>query len=135
MTVFDEQVRAFLDEVRFAVVATINADGSPQQSTLWYEREGDEIMLNTKRGRLKDRNLVRDARLSFCVEDGYRYVVARGSVELIDDQCIAQADIKRLSTRYHGPEKAEQQMRDQFSEEERITIRLRPAHIQAYGFS
>jgi PPOX class probable F420-dependent enzyme len=135
MAVLDDQVRAFLDEVRFAVVATINADGGPQQTVLWYERQDNEIMLNTKRRRLKDRNLLRDPRLSLCVEDGYRYVVIRGPVELIDDQRIAQADIKRLSTRYHGPEMAEQQMSDQFSREERVTIRLTPERVQAYGFS
>jgi hypothetical protein len=97
--------------------------------------QDNEIMLNTKRRRLKDRNLLRDPRLSLCVEDGYRYVVIRGPVELIDDQRIAQADIKRLSTRYHGPEMAEQQMSDQFSREERVTIRLTPERVQAYGFS
>jgi hypothetical protein len=38
---------------------------------------------------------------------------------------VAQPDIKRLSLRYHGPERAEHQMRDQFSKEERVTIRMR----------
>jgi PPOX class probable F420-dependent enzyme len=132
---FNDQVRAFLDEIRFAVLATINPDGSPQQSILWYERQGDEIMMNTKRGRFKDRNLLRDRRVSFCVEDGYRYLVITGPVELIDDQITAQADIKRLSTRYHGPRKAERQMREQFSREERVTIRLTPRRIHAYGLS
>src|SRR5437588_4248445 len=105
MAELDAKIRAFLDDTRFAVTATINRDGTPQQSIVWYERQGDEIMMNTKRGRLKERNLRRDPRLSFCVEDEYSYLTILGSVRLIDDQAIAQADIKRLSTRYHGPEK------------------------------
>jgi len=50
-------VRAFLQEPRFLILATSNRDGTPQQSVIWYELQGDEIMMNTARGRLKDRNL------------------------------------------------------------------------------
>jgi PPOX class probable F420-dependent enzyme len=127
-----DTVRAFLAEKRFPVMATINPDGTPQQSAVWYELQGDEIMMNTRRGRVKDRNLRRDPRVSLCFEDGYRYLTLRGTVTLIDDQDIAQADIKRLATRYHGPEIAEQQMRDQFSKEPRVTIRLCVEHVTAY---
>jgi PPOX class probable F420-dependent enzyme len=128
-----DTARRFLDEERFAVLATINRDGTPQQSTVWYELQGDEIMMNTRRGRLKDRNLRRDPRCSLCFEDGYRYLTIRGTVTLIDDPSIAQPDIKRLSLRYHGPEKAERQMREQFSKEERVTIRMRIERVNEYG--
>jgi PPOX class probable F420-dependent enzyme len=130
---FSQEGRAFLSEARFGVLATINADGTPQQSTVWYELQGDEIMLNTKRGRLKDRNLRRDPRASLCIEDGYRYLAVRGSVALVDDQSVAQPDIERLAVRYDGPARAEEQMRAQFSREERVTIRLRPERIDEYG--
>ncbi|HEX6507413.1 MAG TPA: PPOX class F420-dependent oxidoreductase [Chloroflexota bacterium] len=129
-----DAAQAFLSEPRFGVLATINRDGTPQQSTVWYELQGDEIMMNTARGRLKDRNLRRDPRASICVEDGYRYVTVRGSVTIIDDQAIAQADIRRLAVRYDGPEKAEEQVRNQFSREVRVTIRLRIEHVKEYGF-
>jgi PPOX class probable F420-dependent enzyme len=125
--------RAFLDEPRFGVLATINADGTPQQSTIWYELQSDDIMMNTKRGRLKDRNLRRDARASLCVEDGYRYVAVRGFVTLVDDQAVAQADIERLAVRYDGEAKAAEQVRNQFSQEQRVTIRLQIEHIKEYG--
>jgi PPOX class probable F420-dependent enzyme len=128
-----EEARTFLNEPRFGVLATINADGTPQQSTVWYELQGDEIMMNTKRGRLKDRNLRRDPRASLCVEDGDRYLTLRGSVTLIDDQAVAQPDIERLAVRYDGRAKAEEQVRDQFAREERVTIRLRLEHIHEYG--
>jgi PPOX class probable F420-dependent enzyme len=128
-----EDARAFLNEARFGVLATINAGGIPQQSTIWYELQGDEIMMNTKRGRLKDRNLRRDPRASLCFEDGYRYLALRGPVTLIDDQAVAQPDIERLAVRYHGKAKAEEQVRDQFSREARVTIRLRPERIDEYG--
>jgi PPOX class probable F420-dependent enzyme len=112
----------------------VNRDGSVQQSVVWYEVRGDQIMMNTKRGRLKDRNLVRTGQASLCVEDGYRYVTIQGTVELINNQAIAQADIERVAVRYHGQEKAARQMAAQFSKEERITIMLTPEHIHGYAF-
>ncbi len=127
-------IRSFLEEPRFCTLATINRDGTPQQSVIWYQLQGDEIMMNTARGRLKDRNLVRDPRASICLEDGYRYLAIRGTVSLNADQTVAQEDIRHLSQRYHGPEKAEEQVRTQFSREERVTIRLSIDRVDAAGF-
>jgi PPOX class probable F420-dependent enzyme len=128
------RVRAFLDERRFACLATINADGSPQQTVIWYLLRDGKIMMNTRRGRTKDRNLVRDPRASICVEDGDRYVSIAGTVEMIDEQASAQADIKTLATRYDGPERAEELMRDAFGKQERITLLLSIDHVIAAGF-
>jgi PPOX class probable F420-dependent enzyme len=119
-----DQARAFLQEKRFAVLATINPDGTPQLTTMWYELQGDEIMMNTKVGRSKERNLRRDQRISICIEDEYHYVTLSGSARLIDDQPTAQSDIKRLAERYHSPEKAAQMSREQFSKEQRMTFRM-----------
>jgi PPOX class probable F420-dependent enzyme len=135
MAELGEESRAFLEEKRFAVLATINRDGTPQQSVVWYELQGDEILMNTKRGRVKERNLRHDPRASLCVEDGYRAVTLSGRVTLIDDQKTAQADIKRLSTLNHGPERAKAQMRNQFSREERVTVRLPIERVVLYGLS
>ena len=130
----NESVRSFLEELRFATVATINDDGSPQQTVLWYELQGDEILMNTKKGRVKDKNLRRDPRISFCVEDGYRYLVITGSARLIDAQETAQEDIRRLAVRYRGEERGNEMSRDQFRNEERVTIRLAIDDLDAQGF-
>ena len=129
-----EKARAYLREPRFAVMATLAADGSAQQSVVWYELRGDQIMMNTRRGRLKDDDLRRDPRLSICVPDGYTYVTIWGEATLVDDQARAQADILALAIRYHGRERAEQQARDQFRKEERVTILLPTEHVIEYGF-
>jgi PPOX class probable F420-dependent enzyme len=128
------EVRRFLEEVRFAVVATINEDGTPQQTVLWYELRGDEIMMNTARGRVKDRNLRRDPRIAIAVEDGYRFVNVRGTARLVEDQTTAQADIRALAVRYDGAESAERQVRDQFSKEERISIYVPLERVTTHGF-
>ena len=84
MATLSPAARAFLEEPRFCVFADIGRDGVPHQTVLWYELQGDEIMMNTARGRAKDRNLHRDARASFCVEDGRRYVTIGDSLAFVE---------------------------------------------------
>lgn len=127
------RARAYLRELRFAVLATINQDGTPQLTTMWYILEDDgTITMNTKIGRAKERNMRRDSRISICIEDGYKFVTINGTVEMIDDQKIAQHDIYRLSARYHGEAKARRQMEEQFSKETRVTLRLQPERFIEY---
>ena len=124
-----EKARAFLNEKRFAVLATINSHGTPQLTTMWYLLEGDTIVMNTKAGRIKERNMRRDPRIAICVEDGYNYVTISGTVEMIDDPEIAQRDIYRLAVRYDGEEAARQKVADQFSKERRVTLHLKCEHV------
>jgi PPOX class probable F420-dependent enzyme len=124
-----EKARTFLQERRFAVLGTLNRDGSPQLTTMWFLLEGDVIMMNTKAGRAKDRNMRRDPRISVCVEDSYSYVTLSGTVEMIYDQETTQHDIHRLAVRYNGAEAAKRQMEEQFSKETRVTLHLKPQQI------
>lgn len=128
-----DEARAFLAEPRFAVLATINPDGTAQQTVMWYQLRDDHIMMNTKRGRLKDRNVLHDPRISICVADGYKFVTVAGDVHLIEDQAQAQADIRALAIRYHGVERGERQAREQFTKEERVTLLLPIEHAYEYG--
>jgi len=128
-----EKARAYLREKRFAVLATLNKDGTPQLTTMWYLLENDgTILMNTRAGRLKERNMRRNPRISICIPDGYVYLTIKGQVEMIDDPKVSQRDIYRLSARYHGEEKARKQMETQFSKEQRVTLRLKPESIQEY---
>ena len=128
-----EKARVYLQGLRFAVLATINQDGTPQLTTMWYLLEDDgTITMNTKVGRSKERNMRRDPRLSICIENEHDFLTINGIVELIDDPEIAQRDIYRLSARYHGEAEAMRQMQTQFSKEKRVTLRLKPEHIIEY---
>lgn len=133
MAALSDPVRRFLDEPRFGVLATTNADGTPQQTVMWYLRDGDHIVMNTARGRRKDRNLLRDCRASLCIEDGQRYLTLAGEIELDDDPATAQADIRRLAVRYEGEEAAARMVASDFSRQERVTLRFRVTGIDARG--
>lgn len=135
MATLSPAARAFLEEPRFCVLADIGRDGVPHQTVLWYELQGDEIMMNTARGRAKDRNLSRDGRASFCVEDGRRYVTIVGTCTLNwEDQEQAQADIRALAVRYDGEEVAERMATGQFTKQVRETIRMTIERVDEHGF-
>lgn len=125
-------VRAFLERPLFGVLATINQDGTPQQTVIWYELVGDTILMNTRAGRVKDANLRRDARASLCVADGYTFVTVEGTVELNEDQTTAQADIRRLAILYDGEESGNRQADEIFSKQQRVTIHLNIDNVIAH---
>jgi len=127
--------RAFLAEKRFAVVGTKNPDGSPHLAVMWYLVDGDDIVVNSAQGRIKDRNLAADPRMSVLVEDGYRWVRIDGRAKIEHDQAIARADIRRLAARYYEDERnVEEAMKNNFSKQHRITYRLPLRRVAFEGF-
>jgi PPOX class probable F420-dependent enzyme len=125
-----EDIRAFIDDTRFATIGTIDHDGAPRQAVVWYTVEGNEIVLNSAVGRRWPSNLLRDPRVAFSVvddRDGYRWIGLTGLVTVVDDQATAQADIAGMARRYHAddPDKAERLIHRQFERQARISFRLR----------
>ena len=123
------RVRAFLEPPRFASIATLDEDGRPRQGVVWYLLEGDTLVINSKVGRRWPANLVRDPRIAVSVidaEDGYRWVGATGTVEVVDDPEQAQADIAAMARRYHhaNPGKAERMIERTFRPQRRISFRI-----------
>ena len=127
--------RAFLLEKRFAVVGSKNPDGSPHLAVMWYLLDGDDIVVNSAQGRIKDRNLAADPRMSVLVEDGYRWIRIDGRAAIEHDQTIAHADIGRLAARYYEDEsRVEEAMKSNFSKQHRITYRLPIRRIASEEF-
>lgn len=124
-----EAVRAFLDRPLHATVVTIDADGSPHAAVVWYERDGDAILVNSAHGRRWPDNLLRDPRATIVVGDGADWLSVRGRVSVDDDPERALADIIRLAHRYdpHGAEERASYFRTQ----RRVTFRLLPDRIHS----
>ncbi len=129
------KVLEFLNETRFGVLATLNADGAPQQTVMWYlPVDGDTILMNTKKGRVKDKNLERDGRASLCVEDGQRYVAVRGTIVVDNDPANGQETMRAVTTRYVGEAEAERQMDEMYSKQHRIALTLKIDSVDTHGF-
>ena len=67
----------------FATLGLTLADGSPQATPIWFGWDGTHIILNTARGRVKDKVLHRRGGVALLLvdpADPYRYVQIRGRV-------------------------------------------------------
>lgn len=91
----------------FANLATIMPDGSPQVTPVWVDFDGNHVLINTARGRQKDKNMQRDAKVSLAILDPdnpYRYLEIRGKVADITEQG-ADAHIDKMAMKYMGKDK------------------------------
>ena len=122
-----ESQLAFFDEKNFGVVTTLRADGSPQSTVVWVERDGDSVSFNTAYGRVKPGNLERDARVSVLVTapDFYHWIAVSGTAELTTDG--AEEQIDRLSRKYDGKPWS------YVEGQRRVRVRVTPEHVTAYG--
>ncbi len=88
----------------FANLGTLMADGSPQVTPVWVDREGELILVNTAEGRIKLKNVTRDPRVAVSVfeqENPYNKVLIRGTVvEITKDG--AEDHIDKMAKKYRG---------------------------------
>jgi PPOX class probable F420-dependent enzyme len=91
----------------YAYLATTMKDGSPQLTPLWFNTDGEYILINSAKGRLKDRNMRARPQIALLLTDPkdpyYRYVQIRGRVVEITEQG-ADEHINKLNMKYHNGE-------------------------------
>lgn len=102
-------------------------DGSPQVTTVWIDHEGDTILINTAEGRVKEKNLKRDARIALSIiknDNPYSGAWIRGKVvEITADGAVEHID--KLAKKYTGVDKYQ----GYTPNEKRIIIRIEAEHI------
>jgi len=93
------------DEKRaFVYLGTQMADGSPQVTPVWFNTVGDYFLVNSAKGRIKDKNMRRRPVVTLCIQDPtnpYRYLQVRGRVVEITEEG-ADAHIDTLAGKYTG---------------------------------
>ncbi|GAA4932992.1 PPOX class F420-dependent oxidoreductase [Actinoplanes utahensis] len=116
--------RKLIDNPTYAVLTTINEDGSPQSTVIWVKRDGDDVLFSTTRGRVKTRNMEREPRVSICGYDPaqpYSYFTVQGTVALSDDPDDL---ISELSFKY-----ANEPWTADAPGTVRVVCRLTPTHV------
>lgn len=104
MSAIPESHEDILRKKSFAHVATINEDGSPQVTPVWVDYDGEYIVINSAKGRVKDRNMRARPQVAVSVQDPddpYRYLGIQGVVEEITEEGGAE-HINALSRKYQG---------------------------------
>ena len=114
----------------FVYLATTMADGTPQVTPIWFNTDGENILINSAAGRIKDRNMRARANVALCIADpsnAYRYLQIRGKVIEITTNG-ADDHIDALAFKYTGKEKYPNRK----AGEQRVTYKILPTKIDAH---
>ena len=130
MAKLDDKTRRFLEQPFVGTVTTLRPDGSPHSTIVWVDTDTDEVMFNTAAGRAKEKHLREDPRVSLLVvdpENTYKWVAVSGTAELTTEGADDQID--KLAKKYLDADSYPWRK----PEEQRLTVRIRPEHVDSHG--
>ncbi len=126
-----EEQRKIFSKKAFVHLATRMKDGGPQVSPVWVDTDGDYIVVNSAKGRLKDRNMRADPRVALSVtdpDDPYIAIMVRGRVAKITEEG-ADAHIDKMAKKYLGQD----QYPYRTSDEVRVLYYIEPERVGTMG--
>jgi PPOX class probable F420-dependent enzyme len=129
-----DKLATFLAGKRNAILATIKKDGSPQLTPVWYRWDGEQFWVSITKERAKYKNLLRDPRVSVCVDDAEHFttVIASGTARLTEDNLWT--DTQKIVERYRGPEQGAAYVQSmQEKKEPRVLLILKPERMISWG--
>ncbi len=119
----------------FVTLATVQPDGQPQCTVVWIDYDGENVLVNTARGRQKDRNLDRRTMatvLAVDPEDPWRWLEVRGQVvESTEEGAVAH--IHELARRYTDQDSYYGGFRpaELAQKETRVIYKIKPTRVNA----
>ncbi len=129
--VIPEKYLDLFEKQAFGNLGTLMKDGSPQVTPVWVDYDGKHVRFNSAKGRVKDKNVRRDPRVSISLQDPanpYRYLEIRGRVVEITEKS-ADDHINKLSQKYLGkPVYLYRQ-----PGEVRVTYKIEPQKVSSMG--
>jgi len=114
----------------FVYLATTMPDGTPQVTPIWFNTDGEHILINSAAGRVKDRNMRARPNVALCIADPanpYRYLQIRGKVVEVTTEG-ADDHIDALAFKYRGIRKYPNRK----DGERRVTYKILPTKIDAH---
>lgn len=129
--VIPEKYKDLFDKKAFASLATVMPDGTPQVTPVWVDFDGKHVLVNSARGRQKDKNIGQNSSVSLSIMDPdnpYRYLEVRGRVAEITEEG-ASDHIDKMAKKYLGQDKYP------FSQpgEVRVLYKIEPQHTSQMG--
>jgi len=129
-TLNEKQAKLFTDR-NWGVIATIREDGSPQVTPVWIDYDGENVLVNSARGRSKVTNIERDPRATVTVlpadDQQSGYVMVSGPAQISEDGALEHINL--LAHKYLG--------QDTYPYlgpgEKRVIIRIRPERVDGFG--
>jgi PPOX class probable F420-dependent enzyme len=128
-TLNEKQAKLFTDR-NWGVIATVREDGSPHVTPVWIDYDGENVLVNSARGRTKVKNIERDPRATVTVlpaEDQQAgYVMVSGPAAIVDEGALEHIDM--LAKKYLGKDKYPYLGPG----EQRVIIQIRPELIDGF---
>jgi PPOX class probable F420-dependent enzyme len=131
MTAIPSGYKDLLEKKAFASLATVNVDGTPQVTPVWFDWDGSHIRINTAKGRIKDKNLRSRPTVALAIMDPdnpYRYLQIKGRVASVTETG-ADAHIDALAKKYLGKDRYPYRKAD----EVRVIFAIAPDRVQVMG--
>jgi PPOX class probable F420-dependent enzyme len=128
-----ESHRDLLQRPIYAVLTTMMPSGQPQSSLVWWDYDGECVLISTTLERRKSRNMLANPKVTVLVIDpanSARYVEVRGEVvEMSQDGAVELAD--RLTQRYTGKQRfyGDVYPVERQAQETRVVCRIRPSKV------
>jgi PPOX class probable F420-dependent enzyme len=127
-SITDPSIKSLFENKNFAFVATSMKDGSPHVTPTWVDIEDNYILINTAIGRVKQKNVARDPRVSVSVADmnnPYHMVTVNGEiVEQVKGE-EAERHIDKLAKKYLNKDKYP----GRAPGEKRILLKIKPKKV------
>jgi PPOX class probable F420-dependent enzyme len=105
--VIPDNYKDLFDKKAFANLATLMPDGTPQVTPVWVDYDGTHVLVDSARGRQKDKNMKRNPTVALSIQDPdnpYRYLEIRGKVSEITEEG-ANEEIDKMAKKYLGVDK------------------------------
>ena len=131
----DTSVQGFLATKEVAVLATLQADGSPLAMPMWFLHAPATLTMISVAETQKVRNLRRDPRVSVVAEavtgsGEIRGVIVQGGVEFLSDGPERRALIERFHEKYRRLEKL---WGGKAMPPNRVMFRIVPSRVRSWG--
>ncbi len=129
--VIPEKYIDLFEKKAFANLATLMPDGTPQVTPVWVDYDGNHILVNSARGRRKDKNIEAKRAVALSIQDPdnpYRYLEVRGHVEEITEQGADQ-HIDKMAKKYMGVDTYPYRQPG----EKRVLYKIKPEHTSRMG--
>ncbi len=105
MSRLTDSARKLLEGKNLLYLTTVNPDGSPQITPVWVDTDGQNVLVNTAVGRVKQKNVTRDPRVALALNtptDFYDVALIRGRVVEQITGDAADKHIDKLAKKYLG---------------------------------
>ena len=123
-----------LEQLHTAKIGTVNEDGRPHVTPVWFDVDGDDVVFMTGTDSVKGRAILRDPRVCVCVDDErppFSFVMIHGTASTTDDPKQLLSWATRIGGRYIGKDRAEAYGKRN-SGPGNLVVRVTPTRVTGY---